>query len=199
MISKNIDNKLIKDLMEVSLSMFRKNFFGIFHGAISSKLDESKFIINTKDAIFDSISHNNLIVLSHKQDYSWQEASIDAFIHSFIYREINDAKYIAYTLPPFSIAYSLNNDIIIPKDYFGYIKFKKIKVYNPKEYSSWYERADVEICNFLKQNKINFVLIKGYGIYIYERDINILAKTISLIENSIKILQLSDFSVLSKM
>ncbi|RAX53142.1 hypothetical protein CCY99_06000 [Helicobacter sp. 16-1353] len=187
----NIDNKTIEELMEVSLAMFRKNFFGIFHGAISAKIDDSKFIINTKDAMFDDISKNNLIVLSHKQDYSWQDASIDAFIHSFIYREINEAKYIAYAFPPFSVAYSLNNTKIIPQDYFGYKKCKEILIYDPKEYNSWYERADVEICNFLKQNKINFIVVKGYGIYIYDRDIYQLAKTIAIIENSAKILLLS--------
>lgn len=199
MINKNIDSKIIKELMGVSLAMFRKNFFGIFHGAISVKLDDSKFLINTKDAIFDDISPSNLTILSHKQDYSWQEASIDAFIHSFIYREINEAKYIAYTLPPFSMAYSLNNKKIMLKDYFGYKNFKEIHIYDPKEYSSWYERADVEICNFLKQHKVNFVIVKGYGIYIYERDIYQLAKTIAIIENSARILLLSEINQLSKM
>lgn len=188
---RNVDDKIIQEIMHISLAMFRKNFFGIFHGAISAKIDDSKFVINTRDAIFDDISPDRLIVLSHKQDYSWQEASMDAVIHSFIYKEINEAKFIAYTLPPFSVAYSLNNTKISPKDYFGYKKFKEIVIYDPKEYSSWYERADVEICNFLKQNKINFVVIKGYGIYIYERDLYQLAKTIGIIENSAKILLLS--------
>lgn len=187
----NIDDRILKELFEVSLAMFRKNFFGIFHGAISAKIDDNKFIINAKNAIFDNLTSKSLVALSHKRDYSWQEASGDAFIHSVIYKEIAEAKFIAYTFPPFAVAYSLNNDMIIPKDYFAYKKFKEIKIYDPKEYDSWYERADVEICNFLKQYDINFVVIKGHGIYIYDRDLYQLAKTIALIENSAKILLLS--------
>ncbi len=194
MIYKNIDKNIIEDIRIISRAMFKKNFFGIFHGSISHKLDDNKFIINTNNTIFDDISPRNFITLPHKRDYSWQEASVDSFIHSYIYREINEAKYIAYTLPPFTMAYSLNNDTIVPKDYFGFKKLNKINIYDPKEYSSWFERADVEICNFLKQNKINFIVVRGYGIYIYDKNIYQLAKTIAVIENSVRILLLSNLS-----
>ncbi|MBR7117799.1 MAG: class II aldolase/adducin family protein [Helicobacteraceae bacterium] len=192
MIHKNVNNNLLQELIDISLTMFRKNFFDIFHGAISMKIDDSKFVINTKDAVLNSPALKNYMVLTHKRNYSWQEASDDAFIHSFIYKEISEAKCIAYTFPNFTMAYSLNNNKFIPKDYFGYKKFKEAKIYNLGDYDSWYERADVEICNFLRQNKVNFVIVRGYGLYIYERELSQLAKTISMIENSAKILVLSD-------
>lgn len=192
MIHRNTDSKLFQELINISLTMFRKNFFDIFHGAISIKIDDSKFIINTKDAVLNSPALNNYITLAHKRDYSWQEASVDAFIHSFIYKEISEAKCIAYAFPNFTMAHSLNNEKLIPKDYFGYKKFKEVGIYNPGDYDSWHERADVEICNFLKQNKINFIIVRGYGLYVYERELSQLAKTISMIENSAKILVLSN-------
>lgn len=195
MFSKDIDNKMIKSLMEVSLAMFRKNFFGIFHGAISAKIDENKFLINTQNAIFDNISPQSLIALSHKRDYSWQEASKDAFIHSYIYREIREAKFIAYTLPPFCVAYSLNHDSIVPRDYFGAKYLKNLAIYDAKEFDSWYERADVEICNFLKQSASKLIIVRGYGVYAYDRDIYALAKTIAILENSAKILLLAGENV----
>ncbi|RDU62443.1 class II aldolase and adducin N-terminal domain-containing protein [Helicobacter sp. MIT 14-3879] len=187
---KNVDEKIIKELKNVSLAMFRKNFFDISHGAISHKINENKFIINTSNAIFDDISLKNLIILSHKRDYSYQEASADAVIHSNIYQEISEARCIAYTLPPFTTAYSINHFKIIPKDYYGYKKFREISIYDPKEFSSWEDRADVEICNFLKQNNTNVIVVKGFGIYVYGRDLFHLAQTIALIENSVKILTL---------
>lgn len=186
----NIDNKTIKEIKTISLSMFRKGFFSIFSGAISCKLNENKFVINKSGAIFDDISPKSLVVLSHKRNYSWNDASTHADIHSYIYKEISEAKCIAYTLPSFSIAYSISHFKIIPQDYYGYINFKEIPIYDPREYSSWRERADVEICNFFKQNNINFMVIKGYGIYAYSRDLAQLAKTIDMIENSVKILTL---------
>jgi len=47
----NLKNKL----SALALSMFRKDFFGIYHGSISAKTESNRFVINTKEAIFDSI------------------------------------------------------------------------------------------------------------------------------------------------
>ena len=83
---------LKSQLSKLALSMFRKDFFGIYHGSISAKTESNRFIINTKEAIFDAIDHNNLIELYFKKDYRWNQASIDANIHFSIYSQISDAK-----------------------------------------------------------------------------------------------------------
>ena len=183
-----MDDFLVKELQRVSLSMFRKNFIGIFHGSISAKVEYNKFIINKKEAIFDEITQNDLIDLYSKKDYRWNEASLDAQIHLNIYENISDAKFICYTMPPFVTAYSLNNATIVPKDYFGLMAFKEIEVYEPKQFEDWYERADIEIYRYMKENDTNIIVIKGYGIYTYDRDINQMAKRIAILENSCKLL-----------
>lgn len=188
----NISEKLTNELISVGEAMFRKDFLGIFHGAISARLNNAKFIINKKDAIFDSLAPQDFTTISHKQDYSWQEASTDAFIHSRLYSEIEEARYAACSFCPFSVAYSLRHDAIAPKDYFGHKNIGTVAIYDPKDFESWYERADVEICNAIRLSKHGFVVIRGYGIYIVERDIYNLAKTISIIENSAKILLLGE-------
>ena len=98
-----LDKKILQNLKTISLSMFRKNFFGIFHGSISTKLEEGHFLINKKDAIFDDLDEESLIMLYHKRDYRWNDASMDAFIHSLLYQNIPNAKYIAYGMPPFTV------------------------------------------------------------------------------------------------
>lgn len=190
--TKNIEQSLIEEISSVSLAMFRKSFFGVFHGSISSRISQNRFLINKKDAIFDRIDSNSLIMLYDKEDYRWQEASIDAFIHSNIYQNITEARFVVYAMPPYSVAYSLSHDILIPKDYFGY-RFlgKQIDIFDPKDYDSWYERADINILRYFKQTKKDFIFIKGYGIYAYHRDLYSLAKTIALIENSCKLLNLA--------
>ena len=50
-----IDKNIVKHLSDISLALFRKNFFGIYHGSISKKVDHNSFIINKKEAIFDEI------------------------------------------------------------------------------------------------------------------------------------------------
>lgn len=193
--TKNIEQSLIEQISSVSLAMFRKSFFGVFHGSISSRISQNRFLINKKDAIFDRIDSNSLIMLYDKEDYRWQEASIDAFIHSNIYQNITEARFVVYAMPPYSVAYSLSHDILIPKDYFGY-RFlgKQIDIFDPKDYDSWYERADINILRYFKQTKKDFIFIKGYGIYAYHRDLYSLAKTIALIENSCKLLNLAQMN-----
>lgn len=108
-----IENHIVKHLSDISLALFRKNFFGIYHGAISKKVDHNSFIINKKDAIFDEIDGKSLCQLSmNNYDYSWKLASIEANIHNSIYNQIHEAKYIAFGMPPYTSAYSLEHDYI---------------------------------------------------------------------------------------
>ncbi|MDD6055371.1 MAG: class II aldolase and adducin N-terminal domain-containing protein [Helicobacter sp.] len=193
-----IDEAIYKNLKAISLSMFRKNFFGIFHGSISTKLEEGHFLINKKDAIFDDLNKDSLMLLYHKQDYRWKEASMDAFIHSLMYQNIPNAKYIAYGMPPFTVAYTLTHNQITPKDYFGYKMLGNLSVYDPKDFDNWYERADVEINRYFKENDKKIMVIKGYGVYAYHRDLQMLSKLFSLLENSCKILHFSSILEASK-
>lgn len=179
---------LLNDLKHVSLSMFRKDFIGIFHGSISARVEQNKFLINKKDTIFDDVKDEDFIALHSKKDYRWKEASLDSDIHLNIYQNINEAKYICYAMPPFLTAYSLVHEVITPKDYFGSMKFESIPIYDPKQFEDWYERADIEIYRHMRENKTNIIVIKGYGLYVYDRDMLQLAKTIALLENSCKLL-----------
>ncbi|MBO7370180.1 MAG: class II aldolase/adducin family protein, partial [Campylobacter sp.] len=81
-----------KTLQDISLSMFRKSFFGIFHGSISAKVEDNQFMINKEDTIFDSVKKDDLVLLYTKKDYRWNEASMDADIHLNIYKNIKEAK-----------------------------------------------------------------------------------------------------------
>lgn len=185
-----IEPHLAKELKEVSLAMFRKSFFGIFHGSISARSENDKFIINRKNAIFDGLEISDLIELYSKKDYRWNEASIDAEIHLNIYKHIPEAKYICYTMPPYISAYALTNTTITPKDYFGATRVGVQSVYDPREFANWYERADVEIYRYLIESGKKMIIIKGYGLYSYGRNIEEIAKEIAILENSCKLLHL---------
>lgn len=182
------EQTLTKDIKQIALAMFRKNFLGIFHGSISARVEQNKILINKKEAIFDGLVDDDLIELSSKKDYRWSEASIDANIHFGIYKNISEAKFVSYAMPPFVTAYSLTHDNIIPRDYFGMERFENLEVYDPKNYEDWYERADVEIPRYMKENKLNIMVIRGYGVYAHERDIHQIAKSIAILENSCRLL-----------
>ena len=171
--------------------MFRKDFFGIYHGGISAKTDNNRFLVNKKEAIFDSLDSQDLIELYFNKDYRWNEASADADIHLLIYKNITDAKYITFTVPPYATAFSLSNDTIVPKDYFGFKELGSVEIYDPKEFATWYDRAPTEISNYFQNNKSNIMVIKGYGIYAYNRDLHAMAKDLAILEKSCKMLMIS--------
>jgi L-fuculose-phosphate aldolase len=153
-------------------------------------------VINRSDAIFDTLTGEDFILLYHNRDYRWKDASIDAGIHSQIYNVFADAKYIAYAMPPYTMSYALQHDIIIPQDYFGREQFKQIEVYTPKNLDSWYDRAELEISKHFEKSGSSIIIVRGYGIYIHSRDLTELAKMLSILENSCRILLLSTMGTL---
>ena len=183
---------LKNQLSNLALSMFRKDFFGIYHGSISAKTGTSRFLINTQEAVFDDINENSLIELYFKKDYRWKQASIDADIHYSIYSNISEAKYVCFTMPQFTTAYSLNHKIITPMDYFGYSEIGSVKIYNPKQFDDWYDRAQSEITHYFQNNKTNIIVIRGYGVYAYSRDLHDMAKKLAILEKSCRLLMLQD-------
>jgi L-fuculose-phosphate aldolase len=183
----------LKDkLSSLALSMFRKDFFGIYHGSLSAKTEASRFLINTKEAVFDAIDDNSLIELYFKKDYRWNQASIDASIHHSIYSQISEAKFICFSMPQFTIAYSLNHNVIIPKDYFGYQEIGSIEIFDPKQFEDWYDRAQSEIAYYFQTNKTNIMVIRGYGVYAYSRDMHEMAKQLAILEKSCRLLMLDN-------
>ncbi len=187
-----MEKKILNSIKDFSLSMYRKNFVGIFHGSISMRCENSSFAINKKGTIFDNIKDDDMIRLNYQKDYRWHDASVDAGIHLKIYQNILEAKYVCYAMPEFCTSYSLKRGLIIPRDYFASKLIGEIKVYNPKDFKTWYDRADEEICQYFLDSGSDIILIKGYGIYTYGRDLREIIKKIALIENSCKILYRSE-------
>ena len=183
---------LVKEIQQVSQSMFNKNFFGVYHGSISARVSMQSFIINKEDTILDEINKNSLIQLDcQKKDYRWKSASSDVEIHEHIYQAISSAKYISYTMPPYSTAFSLVYGKVIPKDYFGRKILGEILVYDPKNLDDWLDRAPYEIPQFFKKNSSHLLLVKGFGLISYDRDIIEMAKKIAVLENSCRLIALS--------
>lgn len=186
--------RLNKQLASFALSMFRKDFYGIYHGAISAKTESNRFVINTNEAIFDAIDDEHLIELYYDKDYRWNDASVDSGIHKGIYNKITDAKFITFTMPPFTTAYSLVHNIIDPKDYFGHQELGPITIYDPKNFDNWYHRAVTEIPKYFIDNKTNIMVIRGYGVYSYNRNLHEMAKQLAILEKSCRLLMLESQS-----
>ena len=146
-----IDKHLIEDIKHVSLSLFNKNFFGVYHGSISARVSSSGFIINSKDTILDEFTEESLVKLDcQKRDYRWSMANTDVHIHEHIYETIPNAKYVCYTMPPYATAYSLKHGKVSPQDYFGQKVLGEIIVYDPKNIDDWMNVHPMKFHSFSK-------------------------------------------------
>jgi len=188
-----MDAHLLKELQHISHSMFSKNYFGVFHGSISAKVDIHAFIINKKDIILDEVNENGFIRLpcNQRKDYRWKESSTDSNIHSEIYKNLPNAKYISYTMPPYATAYSFDHSLVIPQDFYGYKTLNEVHIYDPRNFDDWEERAPFEIANYFENNDNHLLLIKGFGLISYDRDLKEMVKKVAILENSCRLLTLN--------
>ena len=187
-----MDKHLIEEIQHVSLSLFHKNFFSLYHGSISARVSTSSFIINSKETILDGINENALVKLDfQKRDYRWNLANSDVHIHEHIYESIPNAKYISYTMPPYATAFSLKHGKVLPADFYGKTVLGEVIVYDPKNIDDWLDRAPFEIARFFQKHDTHLLLVKGFGLISYDRDIIEMAKKISILENSCRLLALS--------
>ncbi|WP_295420970.1 class II aldolase and adducin N-terminal domain-containing protein [Sulfurovum sp.] len=187
-----MDKHLIDDIKHVSLSLFNKNFFGVYHGSISARISSSSFLINSKETILDEVLEESLVKLDcQKRDYRWSTANADVHIHEHIYETLPNAKYVSYTMPPYATAFSLKHGKVSPRDYYGQKVLGEVVVYDPKNIDDWMERAPYEIEQFFQKHDANLLLIKGFGVICYDRDIIEMAKKVSILENSCRLLALS--------
>ena len=187
-----IDKHLIDEIKHISLSLFHKNFFSVYHGSISARIGPSSFIINSADTILDEVTEESLVKLDcQKRDYRWSLANSDAHIHELIYKTIPNAKFVSYTMPPYATAFSLKHGKVSPQDYYGKKVLGEVVVYDPKSIEDWIERAPYEIYQFFEKNDTHLLLIKGFGVICYDRDLTEMAKKISILENSCRLLALS--------
>jgi len=155
-------------------------------------MNENSFIINTRDAILDEIAEDSLVKIDcQKRDYRWKIATSDVHIHEHIYESIPNAKYISYTMPPYATAFSLKHGKVLPADFYGKTVLKEVIVYDPKSFDDWLDRAPYEISRFFQEHDTHLLLIKGFGLISYDRDITEMAKKISILENSCRLLALS--------
>ena len=150
---------ILKRLQPICHSMFKKNLLGIFHGSVSAKIDDYKFVINTKNAMFNNLQEKDLIELRIK-DNAYNLASSHTSLHRNIYENISSAKYICIMCSDYAMSYSLKANEIKPLDYFGHKHLKKVPVVDIGSFDSWDERMTSFIYAKFKELDTNIISFK---------------------------------------
>ena len=173
-----------KDYEKILKILTQKGMFHIYQTSFSIRSENDKFLITKSDALF--LEEEMFTEIHYKKDLSWKEVSSDANIHSFIYQKISTAKYVAHIFPVNLVTYSLYHRQFKALDFYGENIIGKKKIYEINDSKHFIE----EVENVVQKNilKDEIVIIKGYGAYIYDRDLKELAKKASILENSSKIL-----------
>jgi L-fuculose-phosphate aldolase len=175
-------------LSSISKMLFNSHLFGLYSGSISTKIDHNDFVINKKKCFFASIDNERFCELSmDSKNYNWRLSSTESNMHLNIYNTFHEAKFIITAMPKHVSALMFLVDEISPKDYFGIKFFGNLKVYEPKNLQLWYENTD-ELMSYFKNSEKHIVLVKGIGVYAYDRDLQDLIKTFAVLEDSCKIL-----------
>jgi L-fuculose-phosphate aldolase len=173
--------EVYEDILEL---LIRKEMFHIYQTSFSIRTENDKFLINKKDALF--LKDEFFIEVHYKKDLSWNIASDDVNIHSFIYQKMPIAKCIAHIFPINLVTYSLYHRQFKPIDFYGESIVGNQKIFLIEDIK--YAKEEIE--NIIKKNIIynDVIIIRGYGAYIFDRDEKELAKKASVLENSAKIL-----------
>ena len=176
--------KIKKDYEKAIETLTKKEMFHIYQASFSIRTENDKFIINKNDALF--LEDEIFTEIHYTKDLSWQNASFDANIHSFIYQKISTAKCIAHIFPINLVTYSLYHRQFKPIDFYGESIIKDRKIYEINDKKYFIDEVENIIQKNILQNDI--IIIKGFGAYIYDRDVKELTKKASILENSAKIL-----------
>ena len=187
-----IDEYFIDILGKASKILFDRGFIGLYHGSISARNTYKTFTINTKGAFFASLDRDNLIELDFNHSTIWDNASKTANIHAKIYNKIPSAKFISSIFATSIVTASLLYKSIKPQDYHGRTIYKKIPIYDPKKFSDWEERAPHELSQYFHKNNTNIIVVKGVGIYCYDRNLDNMIRNIAIINKSCEVLLAMD-------
>jgi len=184
-----MQKKYLKEKLEkVACSLYDKDLLGIHLGSISFRSESAKFVINKREAFFNQLDSDSMIELHFQTDYRYNQASKDATIHQQIYHNFLDAKFVLFVSSAAIITYTLKHDILYPKDFFAKSEFGILEIYDIGDTKSWKQRKNGEIMNYFKEQDKKIMLIRGYGVYIYGRDIYEMVRKIEILERSCKVL-----------
>ena len=141
---------------------------------------------------FDEIDEQSLVELSISKHSMWIVGSNQAHIHAAIYEHIPSAKYIVFSAASYIVACSLKYKVIEPQDYFGKLMYPQIPVYDMKNINDWQDRAPTEIVKYMQNNDQDMIVVRGEGVYVYDRDISRLIQRLAVLQKSTHIILLSN-------
>lgn len=158
------------EIMKYAKIMYEKNFLYGLDGSLSTKIDNNLFLINKNLIFSDDISYFTKLQLG--ENYKYKDANKDAKFHSLIYSNISQAKVVAVIVSEF----------ILKICKLGIINYKNTNIIT---YPNSILNNKNELISQL--NNKNYLLIKDFGLLIYDRDFTSLFSNVFKVDLMAKI------------
>jgi L-fuculose-phosphate aldolase len=168
----------------VGKDLFHSGLVGSHGGNLSVRI-ENELIITRTGAMLAHISGKDLVRLP-LTEYDKRGASKELPVHRAVYTS-TEAKALVHAHPPFSIALSLTEDEIVPKDSEGIYLLSKINVVEVKDPIGSQELAD-KVAESLVSSPV--VVVRSHGTFARGDDLWEAYQYTSALEASCKILWL---------
>ncbi|MBZ7975935.1 MULTISPECIES: hypothetical protein [unclassified Campylobacter] len=148
---------MFAEIKKYAKIMYEKDFIYGLNGSISSRFEDNAFLIN-KNTIFND-DNSFFIKLLLNENYKQYDACKYVKLHSKIYNSFSQAKVIA---------------VVCTKDIMKICDGSSLKYQNQNifiENELILQDMNVLI-DKLRKNKSNFLMIKNFGLLIFDRDFN---------------------------
>lgn len=182
------ENFSTDSIIQYSKKLYNKGFFSFFKGSISKRINDDLIFINRQGCMFDSLTQQDIIKVNIKYSLLTDEASSDSLTHFKIYQNIAEAKYIIFAVPTYTNLISFRYDELLPLDHIGKLFLEKINIHNLNDYMNRDKYLPNLIYKLMKEDGKKLLIIKGYGVYIYDTNIINIVKTLDILEESSKII-----------
>jgi L-fuculose-phosphate aldolase len=178
---------MISDFKRVGDMLFLMGLVDASSGNMSSKVKDEVWITKTGRSLF-GLRSKDIVKIGLEKDVRWNAASSETEVHINIYKKIDEAKAILHAHSPYTVALSLNNSKITPKDHEGRLFLKQVDVLDIK---NW-DEAKYAIAQYFFESKKHIVVAKGHGVFAISDDLFNALKLISALEFSSKIITLEN-------
>ncbi len=179
---------MIGEFRRIGDMMFISGLVDASSGNMSFKTKDGIWITKTGRSLYQ-LRGKDIVKVGFKKDVRWNSASSEIEIHINIYKNIEQAEAIVHAHCPYTIALSLKQSRILPKDYEGSLFLKEVDILSIP-YNNW-QIAKEEIPQYFKDNpKKQIVVAKGHGVFAYSQTLFGAYQLISALESSSKVIAL---------
>ncbi len=180
---------MIGEFRRVGDILFLSGLVDASSGNMSARTKDGLWITKTGRSLF-GLRMKDIVKIGFERDVRWNAASSEVELHVGIYKQVEEAKAIIHAHCPATVALSLNEKRIVPRDYEGRLFLKEVEIIDIP-LNAWGSIASQIIPDYFKNSPNRIVVARAHGVFAYAETLFDACRIISALENSSKIILLA--------